>query len=665
MGIELFPHNKTAYESVLRYLKQYGRAAVIHPTGTGKSMIAFKLAEEHPHSRILWLAPSAYIFRTQLENLGSLSTFSNIVFMTYAGLMSANDIVMEGLSPDYIVLDEFHRCGAAEWGKGVQRILSAYPNSGVLGLSATAVRYLDGRRDMAQELFEGHVASEMTLGEAIVKQILPAPVYIQSFYAYQEELLKWEEKVSSVKNGKLREAGEELLQKLRRAVERADGLDKVFAKHMKNRFGKYIVFCTDKAHMEEMKLHVSEWFERVDSHPHIYTVYYGYSGAEQEFSAFKADKSNHLKLLFSIDLLNEGVHVGDIDGVILLRPTVSPTLYLQQIGRSLAVGKTTQPVIFDVVNNFESLCCIDSFRKEMQAAFYMYGSKGIGEGFFGNFQIIDEVKDCRELFLQLKKNLSADFEMYFHAAVDYRSRYGDLNVPKNYTTEGGLTLGTWMQTQRRVREGKVPGILTKEQILRLDGIGMIWDSMSERNWEKGVCALENYRAKYGNADVKASYVTEDGFRLGRWVGNLRQKAKKENPSAFLTEKQRCQLEAVGMIWNKNAYRWEQNYQAAKEYFTVYGNLEIPAKYCTKDGRKLGVWIQNQRQAYIGKKGSAGLTETQIQKLEEIGMVWRMQQEAERENPCHLLGTYYKNQRNCKNRMTDDFRRKRLEAVGIL
>ena len=216
MSIELYPHNKTAYESVLKFLERYGRAAVIHPTGTGKSMIAFKLAEEHPGSRVCWITPSAYIFRTQLENLGSSHTLSNIVFMTYAGLMRAKEEMMEELLPDYIVLDEFHRCGAKEWGKGVQRFLAAYPNAGVLGLSATAVRYLDGQRDMAQELFDGRVASEMTLGEAIVKRILPAPVYIQSVYIYQKELQKLEERVALVKNKKLLAVSEELLQRTAR-----------------------------------------------------------------------------------------------------------------------------------------------------------------------------------------------------------------------------------------------------------------------------------------------------------------------------------------------------------------------------------------------------------------------------------------------------------------
>ena len=70
---------------------------------------------------------------------------------------------------------------------------------------------------------------------------------------------------------------------------------------------------------------------------------------------YLTDKSDHLKLLFCIDMLNEGVHVEGIDGVILLRPTISPILYLQQIGRALSTGKgkNVRPVIFDVVNNFD------------------------------------------------------------------------------------------------------------------------------------------------------------------------------------------------------------------------------------------------------------------------------------------------------------------------
>ena len=156
-------------------LEREKMAAVIHPTGTGKSLIAFKLAEEHPSEKFLWLSPSEYIYQTQLENLGM--EFDNIQFMSYSRLMKNEDSI-ETLHPDYIILDEFHRCGAAEWGKSVRKLLTACPDAKRLGLSATNIRYLDNQRNMAEEIFDGKIASEMTLGEAIVRGILPEPKYV-------------------------------------------------------------------------------------------------------------------------------------------------------------------------------------------------------------------------------------------------------------------------------------------------------------------------------------------------------------------------------------------------------------------------------------------------------------------------------------------------------
>ena len=68
MAVPLFPHNRTAYENVCTMLGKTGKAAVIHLTGTGKSFIGFQYAADHPGTKVIWLAPSEYIFRTQMEN---------------------------------------------------------------------------------------------------------------------------------------------------------------------------------------------------------------------------------------------------------------------------------------------------------------------------------------------------------------------------------------------------------------------------------------------------------------------------------------------------------------------------------------------------------------------------------------------------------------------
>lgn len=317
MAIALYEHNQTAYQAALDMMRAAGKAAVIHPTGTGKSFIGFKLCEDFPDKRICWLSPSEYIFRTQVENLGEDSGGipGNVNFCTYAKLMSMTETEFKEICPDYVILDEFHRCGAKVWGRGVQKLLSMYPDARLLGLSATAIRYLDNQRDMSDELFDGNVASEMSLGEAIVRGILNPPKYVVSIYSYRRDLENYQKKVRLAKNKSIRDEGEKLLWALRRALEQADGPEEIFHKHMKNRAGKYIVFCANYEHLSEMVEKASKWFLKVDEHPHVYTAYSNDPETRQAFADFKADKSEHLKLLYCIDMLNEGVHVEDVEGV--------------------------------------------------------------------------------------------------------------------------------------------------------------------------------------------------------------------------------------------------------------------------------------------------------------------------------------------------------------
>lgn len=109
-------------------LDETGKSAIVHPTGIGKSFIGFKLCEDYPDKVICRLSPSEYIFKTQLENLKVASDGyepENIVFYTYAKLMMGRDEITE-IKPDFIILDEFHRCGAEMWGQGAGNLLKAF-----------------------------------------------------------------------------------------------------------------------------------------------------------------------------------------------------------------------------------------------------------------------------------------------------------------------------------------------------------------------------------------------------------------------------------------------------------------------------------------------------------------------------------------------------------
>ena len=626
MAIALFEHNRIAYEAAVSLLNETGKAAIVHPTGTGKSFIAFKLCEDNPESRICWLSPSAYIYETQLENLKSAADGwqpENVTFLTYAKLMGMTDEEIAELQPDYIILDEFHRCGAEMWGQGVQKLLAAYAATPVLGLSATAIRYLDNQRDMADELFDGNVASEITLGEAIVRGILAAPKYVLSVLSYQKDLERYKARVRRAKSKVVRDEAERYLDALRRALEKADGLDVIFDKHMTERTGKYIVFCANKEHMDTMMDKVPEWFNRIDKASHIYSVYSDDPSASQSFADFKADEdTEHLKLLFCIDALNEGIHVENVSGVILLRPTVSPIIYKQQIGRALAAGKRGNAVIFDVVLNIENLYSIGAVEEEMQIAMTYYRSLGEDDAIINErFRVIDEVRDCIALFEKLNDTLTASWDLMYEKAKDYYTRNGNLEVPYKYKTADGYSLGHWILTQKRVRTGDTPGILSAERIAKLDDIGMVWSGYRDLAWERNFEAAKEYYDTFGNLNVVARYVTKTGLNLGAWIARLRILRKNQSQQRYLTPERIQALDEIGMVWDVADHLWQQYYGACLTYYHAHGNLNIPAKYITADGLRLGVWINTIRSAYHGKRPDYRLLPEQINALDELGMIW--------------------------------------------
>lgn len=625
MAISLFEHNETAYYAALSMMKNTGKAAIVHPTGTGKSFIGFKLCEDNPNKKICWLSPSEYIFKTQIENLSAVSDGyqpKNIDFYTYARLMNLTDSEIAEIQPDYIVLDEFHRAGAEEWGKGVQKLLKYYDNRPILGLSATNVRYLDNQRDMADELFDGNIASYMTLGEAIVRGILNAPKYVLSVYSCRKSLKKYEERVRRQKSKATRDAAEEYLEELRRSLDKAEGIEEIFKKHITDKNGKYIVFCSDYEHLCEMTEKVPEWFGGIDENPHIYKAYSEDPSTDEAFAAFKQDSSEHLKLLFCIDMLNEGVHVDDVSGVILLRPTVSPIIYKQQIGRALSASKKTHPVIFDIVLNIENLYSIGSIEDEMQIATAYYRSRGEGNKIaVENFRIYDEVKECRSLFNRLNDALSASWEYMYSVAKRYYETHGNLEVEKRYITEEGYSLGTWLNTQRLVNAGKSRGILTAEQVEKLNAIGMRWESVRDISWEKYYAVAKEYFAEHGNLLPPITDKLYRGVKLSRWIAQLRSYRKSGICSAYLTDERIKLLDEIGMVWDVPDYLFEKNYAALLDYYKENGNADVPSYYVTADGLRLGAWVFNTRSRKNGIGKGAELTDEQIKRLDELGFSW--------------------------------------------
>ena len=373
-------HQQDAYKKVTDALKTGNRSAVVIPTGCGKSFISLQLMEDNKEKNILFIAPTIAIKNQMYKYIAKYVVgeepteerterqiaeehFPHLKIMLYPTLLRMDNEILEKLKPDIIIMDELHRTGADKWGPKVNTLLDMYSEAKVLGLTATPDRMDD--KNVVDDLFEGNICYELTLVEAIKRGIVKPPKYVKCDYELRDMLVGISEQIKECDDKETRERLEEKLDKMRKIVDQAEGIPELFAKNMTKKDGKYIVFCKDKGHMKQMMEEAKKWFVEIDSKPEMYYVYSGNDknlvnqdgenklSNEEQIKKFEESQSNHLKLLFSIDMLNEGLHVENISGVIMLRSTDSRIIYLQQLGRAMSSDKTReQTIVFDLVNNY-------------------------------------------------------------------------------------------------------------------------------------------------------------------------------------------------------------------------------------------------------------------------------------------------------------------------
>lgn len=492
MGIELYKHNKEAYDKIEKMFESEDKVAIVHATGTGKSFISLKWLYENRDKRCLFLAPTYEIIdqlEQHIKSQGlSVSDFPNLKCAIYPNFSRLSTDEINNLHFDNIVLDEFHRCGAQEWGRSINTLLNNNPNAKVLGITATPIRYLDDNRNMAEELFHGNIASEISLTDAISSGILPMPTYISAVYSFKEDMDRIQAKINRFENPEYKEVFQKKLDEARRMLENAKGLPEIFEKHIPNKRGKYIVFCRDYEHMQKMIAESKQWFSKVNPNVDIYSVYseQGRENNKQNVSSFESSTNDHIKLLFSIEMLNEGVHVEDIDGVIMLRPTISPIIYLQQLGRALSVGHNAHPIVFDIVNNINYHKSIyevyEEVKKKVLSNHNGNTQNGIDEIDLEEFKIIDELKQFSDFLDMLDSSLSRDTltkskcEMVVQKIIEFKNNNGRMPSGVSQDKEERSLHTAFLYYKRHYTQEQI-------KLLEENGITVVPKTSEEKNEE--------------------------------------------------------------------------------------------------------------------------------------------------------------------------------------
>lgn len=363
LQVDPYPHQKVMLNE-LAAERQSGhhRNLVVAATGTGKTVVAaldykrLRADFEKQYGRsprtlfiahrqeILTHAHKTFVEVTKISDLG-ISTVSEFQLgsldtrklaqngnLVFASIQSCHEQALKNLPADlfdFIIIDEFHHASASSY----KRLLEHFHPQELLGLTATPERG-DGK-NVAVEFFDGRIATELRLWDAIEAELLVPFHYFVKYDGTDLSKVKFQRGEYDV---------DELNQVYVGNEQRADIVlqainDKVPAPESM----RALCFCVSIAHAEYM----ADCFNRAGLPAKSITA-----GTENRGDYIKQLQDGELRVICAVDIFNEGVDIPEVDTLLMLRPTQSSTVFLQQLGRGLrkSFGKDVLTVL-DFVGN--------------------------------------------------------------------------------------------------------------------------------------------------------------------------------------------------------------------------------------------------------------------------------------------------------------------------
>lgn len=611
MSMTLNPVNEAAFQKAVQSLETLNRAAVFHPTGTGKSCIAWKVVEAHPQTTFFWLVAGAQrlaLRQAELTRYNGGTLPGNVRFCDCEKLAAATPeqwVRLGEQKPGCIVLDCYHELSAVCWAQSVQKLLRMCPQAKVLGLGVPNGAPVCAA---AQELFADCIVSHMTVAEAMAAGTMPVPsAYAALLWPQEEELTTLRARIKNLCMPKgdtsLRVQYEELSWSLRQV----ENLTVLLPRLLSDTSGHYLVLFESAAYQEKLGTELEQLLRTVDPAVRFYAADHACFADSAAVETFLSDTAPGPKVLLCVNAPGVQQPLEGLAGVILVRQSSLMSTFKQMLCRALVAAGSRSVPVFDLVAQFEGLGNGRTLQRDCTEAMTRAGSKTPG------FRQERPMQQTYRLYGKLRREMEARWEVLCQAAADAAAKEGTLELPRSYTIHSGVPVGKWLELQRQVQAGQRPGRLTAEQAAKLEKLGIRWNHRLEAAWEKGFASAQKYRTEHGDLLVPVRYRDKNDFALGEWIVYNRQRYLGGN----LTQNRIERLETIGMVWSTSNDLWEQNYAAATQYYLEHGDLEVPIKYETPSGFGLGVWLGAQRAAH--KAGE--LPQEQVERLDALGMDW--------------------------------------------
>jgi len=405
------------------------RGLVVLGTGMGKTWLAAFDAKQMNAKKVLFVAHREEILTQALNTFAKLwpekssgyyhgkskESDKEMLFasvQTLGRVSHLNQFEQEHF--DYIVIDEFHHASA----KTYLNIINYFTPKFMLGLTATPER-----TDQANilSLCHDNLVFERNLVHGIDEKIL-APFH---YHGIWDEFVNYEE--IPWRNGKF---DPDELDAQFATQKRAQHIFKHWEQHQQSRT---LAFCVSKKHAEFMSKEFNKVFSKQDFQS--VAVYSGSATLRNEALA-QLDRGE-IQVIFSIDLFNEGTDLPSIDTVLMLRPTESNIIFLQQLGRGLRLHQNkAHLVVLDFIGNHRSflnkheILGITLTGKQTDQSHISGAAPQLGEGCYLNIdlQVTDfwqtlakqYRKTAQEDYLNLEAHLGhrPSASEYYHSEVD-------------------------------------------------------------------------------------------------------------------------------------------------------------------------------------------------------------------------------------------------------
>ena len=390
----LYAHNQRPFEELRAAFHKYRSVLLACGTGTGKSYIADELIEalmwDLNVNNVLVLSPKRAI-NDQWKKLLEPSYGDHVDYMTYQML---SRLLIEEIAERYdlVILDEAHHIGAATWGRAVKQ-LRELGHACFLGLTADSKRYSDGGTDVANTFFEKKV-NGLNILEAIEQNVLPGFTYVSVLYDLEQQETSLQEDARASTTTKV------LFRKLD-LWKNENSIADIFNRHMPKNRRKVLVFAPSINEMKGIRTEIEKMYPDADA----YTIHSGQAlkTNQIEIEAFEASAES-AAILYSVNMLNEGVHIHGVNTIIMMRGTQSPTIYFQQIGRMMdaSAADENDHLIFDLVNNHKRLRISNGF----EAAPIIVGGKRILSDPGDHIIIHDYATTAEEMLHEIRRTLN-------------------------------------------------------------------------------------------------------------------------------------------------------------------------------------------------------------------------------------------------------------------